>query len=86
MFDRVEMIEKGIREVNGKRFIFFEFESRVHGARQQLGLTDPVLRYSCIQYLIQPQRTLVFSFNAPRRDRQKWEAVAEAMMKSVRVK
>ena len=32
MFDRVEMIEEGIQEVNKKKFIFFEFDSRVNGA------------------------------------------------------
>lgn len=86
MFDKVEMIDKGIREVNGNRFLYFEFESRVQGSRQELGLADPVLRYSCIQYLIQPERTLVFSFNSPRRSRQEWEPTAALMMKSVRVK
>lgn len=86
MFDRLEMINEGITEVNGKSFIFFEFESRVNGNRNQLGNSDPVLTYTYLQYLIQPQRTLVFSFNCPRRQRPEWEKAAEAMMKSVRIK
>ena len=63
VFDRVEMIDEGIHEVHGKKFIFFEFESRVNGTRQQEGMQDPVLRYTYIQYLIEPGKALVFSFN-----------------------
>lgn len=86
MFDRVTMISEGIREVNGKSYIFFEFESRVNGNKNELGNTDPVLKYSFIQYLVQPQRTLVFSFNCDRRERQDWQSAAKAMMNSVRIR
>ena len=86
MFDRVEIIDKGVRQIGGNSFIFFEFESRINGNKNQLGNADPVLRYAYQQYLIQPQRTLVFSFNCTRRDRQAWEDAAELMMKNVRVK
>lgn len=86
MFDRVTMIDEGIREVNGESFIFFEFESRVNGNKNQLGNGDPVLKYSYIQYLVQPQRTLVFAFNCDRRERQSWDRFARAMMNSIKVK
>ena len=86
MFDRVEILEEGIREVNGKSFIYFKFESRVNGNKTQLGLADPVLKYSHLQYLIQPRRTLVFAFNCGRRDKQQWERAAEAMMNNIRIK
>lgn len=86
MFDRVEIINEGVREVNGRPFIFFEFESRINGNKNQLGNADPVLRYTYQQYLIQPQRTLVFSFNCTRRDRQAWEKAADAMMKNIKIK
>jgi hypothetical protein len=86
MFDRVEMLEEGIREVNGKSFVYFKFESRVNGTKNQVGNTDPVLRFTYLQYLIQPQRTIVFSFNCPRREREQWEKASEAMMKSIKIK
>jgi hypothetical protein len=85
MFDRVEMIQEGVYEVNKKKFIFFEFDSRING-RQQEGLQDPVLRYTYIQYLIEPGKALVFSFNCPRRDKEEWQDIARSMMKSVKVK
>jgi hypothetical protein len=86
MFDRVEMLHEGIIEVRGKRFVFFEFESRVNGNRTEQGLTDPVMRYTYLQYLIEPDRTLVFSFNCPKRDRERWQSTAAAVMKSIKIK
>jgi hypothetical protein len=86
MFDRVEMIHEGNVELHGKRFIFFEFESRVNGSKTELGLNDPVARYTYLQYLVESKRTLVFSFNCPKREREQWESTAAAMMKSIRVK
>jgi hypothetical protein len=86
MFDGVDMIEEGIHTVGKKQFIFFEFESRVKGDRSKMELTDPVLNYTYIQYLVEPRRTLVFSFSCPRRIREEWQATARKMMKGIKVK
>jgi hypothetical protein len=80
MFDRVEMINEGVQEVGKKKLIFFEFESRINGNRSQEGTKDPVLRYTYIQYLVEPDRTLVFSFNCPRRLRENWQETAREIM------
>jgi hypothetical protein len=85
MFDRVEMIQEGIYEVNKKKFIFFEFDSRINGTRQE-GFQDPVLRYTYIQYLVEPGKALVFSFNCPRREKEDWQSTARVMMKNIKVK
>lgn len=86
MFDRVEFISEGIREVHGKKLVYFEFESRVNGNRAQEGMNDPVIRYTSMQLLIEPKRTLVFTFNCPRRLRPEWEETALAMMKSLKIR
>jgi hypothetical protein len=87
MFDRVEFLSEGIQEVNGKKFIYFEIGSRVNGKPgPQEGLKDPVLRYTYLQYLVEPGRTLVFSFNCPKRDQEAWRPIAKDMMRSVKVK
>lgn len=86
MFDKVDMISEGIHEVSGKKLIFFEFESRVNGARGQEELREPVLRYTYIQYLIQPGQALVFSFSCPRRMRAEWQETAHEMMEGVKIK
>ncbi|MBL0741193.1 hypothetical protein [Chryseolinea lacunae] len=86
MFDRVEMIEEGIHEVGGKKFIFFEFDSRINGSKKQEGLKDPVMRYTYIQYLLLPGQTLVFSFNCPKRLKADWQETARLMMTSIKIK
>jgi hypothetical protein len=86
LFDRVEMINEGIVEHKGKKFIFFEFESRVNGSREKEGQREPIMRYSYIQYYIKGGQTLVFSFNCPRRERQAWEGTAKLMMESIKMK
>jgi len=86
MFDGVDMIEEGIHEVNKKRFIYFEFESRVKGEKMSMELRDPVLNYTYIQYLVEPGRTLVFSFTCPRRIREDWQSTARKVMKSIKIK
>jgi len=86
MFDGVEMIEEGVHEVNGKQFIFFEFESRVKGDKSKMETRDAVLNYTYIQYLVEKGRTLVFSFNCPRRIREEWQSTARKMMKGIKVK
>ncbi|HEY8937789.1 MAG TPA: hypothetical protein VIM65_21325 [Cyclobacteriaceae bacterium] len=86
MFDKVEIITEGIRESHGKKFIYFEFNSRVNGSRKEEGLREPVLKYSYIEYLVESGRTLVFSFNCPKRQQQEWQETARKMMTSVRVK
>jgi hypothetical protein len=86
LFDRVEMINEGIVEHKGKKFISFEFESRINGNREKEGQREPILKYSYIRYYLKGGQTFVFSFNCPRRDRQAWEGTAKLMMESIKVK
>jgi len=86
MFDRVNMINEGIHDVNGKKLIFFEFDARLNGSRKQEGLQDPVLRYTYIQYLVESRQTLAFSFNCPKRLQQDWQETARSMMMSIKIK
>ncbi len=86
LFDRVDILQEGIREIKGKRYIYVEFESRVNGSRDDDALRSPVVKYSYVQYHIMPGRTLVFSFNCPARERENWQSTADSMMKSVRLK
>ncbi len=86
IFDGVDMLDEGIHTVNGKQLIYFEFESRMKGDKMKLEYRDPVLNYTYIQYLVEPGRTLVFSFNCPRRIREEWQETARKMMKGIKVK
>jgi hypothetical protein len=84
-FDRVTMISEGVHDAHGKKLIFFEFESRIKGNPRELGEQEPVLSYSYLVYLVEADRTLVFSFNCPQRLRQEWSETAKKIMTSIKL-
>lgn len=86
LYDKVDIINEGMHEVHHKEYIFFEFESRTNAARRVEGATEPSLKYTYIQYLVEHNRTLVFTFSCPRPLREDWQEVAHAMMAKVKVK
>lgn len=86
LYDRVEFIDEGIHTLHKKKFIYFEFESRISGDRRKQGFQDAVLKYTYIQYLIQKDRTLVFTFSCPKDLQQEWQPLAHEMMKRISVK
>lgn len=86
LVDRVEIIEEGIREVKGQKFIFIEFESTIRGVKHDDGHQEVILSYNYLVYLLQPNRTLTFSFHCPRRLRAEWQETARKMMEGIKVK
>lgn len=86
LYDRVDFISEGVLTIHKRKYIFFEFESRVNGNKMKMGEQSPMYRYTYIQYLIEKDRALVFSFNCPKDLRQEWQSTVHAMMKSVTVK
>jgi hypothetical protein len=86
LYDKVEMIGEGIHDIHKRKFIYFEFESRTNGDRRTLGNSDPILKYTYIQYVILPERTLVFTFSCPKDLKPQWQKTAHSMMKSVQIK
>lgn len=86
LYDRVEVVNEGFQEVHKKEYIFFEFESRANANQRKEGASEPSLKYTYIQYLVEPGRTLVFTFSCPKSLRSDWEKTAHDVMKSVRVK
>ena len=86
LYDRLDLIGEGVQVLHKKKFIFFEFESRISGDRRKQGYQDPILKYTYIQYLVEPKRTLVFTFTCPKDLREDWEPTAKEIMKSIKVK
>lgn len=86
LYDRVDFISEGIQVLRKKKYIYFEFESRINGDRRKQGSQEPVLKYTFIQYLVQPKRTLVFTFTCPKDQREQWQERTREMMKTVRVR
>jgi hypothetical protein len=86
MFDRVQMHAEGIQEINGSTFIYFKFESRVNGTKGLTGEQSAIMKYTYIQYLLSPERTLVFTFSCPRDMKTDWQPISEEVMKSIKIK
>lgn len=86
MFDKVTILQEGIREVNKRKFIYFEFESSLNGDQTQENLRSAVGKYTYIQYYLEPGRTLVFSFNSPVRFKGQWRETAQEMMERIKIK
>jgi hypothetical protein len=86
MYDRVEMISEGIETIHKKKYFFFEFDSRINSDRKQVGTQDALMKYTYIMYLVNTKRTLVFSFNCTKEQKEEWQETAKAIMHSIRVK
>ncbi len=86
LYDRVDFIDQGIHTINKKKFIFYEFESRVNGNKMKEGEREAIFRYAYVQYYISKGRTLVFTFSCPKDHKPEWQETARAMMKTIKVK
>ena len=86
LYDRVDYIDEGIKEVNGLRYIYFEFDSRINGDKYTLDQRDSIRKYSYLMYLLINEKTIVVSFNAPRQLKENWVEVAREIMNSIKVK
>jgi hypothetical protein len=86
LYDKVDLIGEGINTIHKKKYIYFEFESRINASRRLEGGSEPILKYTYIQYLVQPGRTLVFTFSCPRTVREEWQETARGVMKTIKVK
>jgi hypothetical protein len=86
IYDRVDMLQEGIHEIHKRKLIYFEFESRVNGNRMTLGEQQPVCRYTYIQYLVEADRTLVFTFTSPKSSKEDWQEMVRTMMKTIKIK
>lgn len=86
LYDRINFLQEDIKTINKKRFIVFEFESRIEGDQLSLDKKDPIRKYTYIQYLIMNGKTLVFSFNSPVQLKDQWQPIVPDIMNSVKVK
>jgi hypothetical protein len=85
LYDRLDMIKEGTQVIKKKKYIFFEFESRISGDRRVQGLGEPIVKYVYIQYLVLKDKTLVFTFSCPKDRREEWQGQAHEIMNRIRV-
>jgi hypothetical protein len=86
LYDRVDMIEEGMREIHKKEYIFFEFDSLINGDKRRVGDQDAITKYSYVLYLVEKGRTLVITFSCPAQLKADWQQTARAIMQSLKIK
>lgn len=86
LYDKVTFMHDDLITINKQKFIRFEFESKINGAKILTGQTDPTLKYHYILYLPQPGRALVFSFHCPRYFKDDWQPLVDQMMNGIKMK
>ncbi len=85
LFDEVQFIQDGVKEINGREFIVFEFVSTVRDDNV-FSSGKGERNYTYIQYTSFNDKVLLFNFGCPARMQFEWEDVAEEMMQSIRIK
>lgn len=86
LFTEVKFIQEDIREIDGRKFIAFEFVSKVSDDGNTFGGVGTISKYTFIQYTIVDERVLLFNFTCPSRKRQEWQPVAREIMASIKIK
>ena len=85
LFDEVQFIQDGVKEINGRDFIVFEFVSTVRDDNV-FSSSKGERNYTYIQYTSYKDQVLLFNFGCPARLQLEWGDVAKEMMQSVRIK
>ena len=86
LFTEIEFIQEGIVEKAGRKFIVFEFISRVTDEDATFGSGVAIAKYTYIQYTLYQDKILLFNFTCPAKQQNQWQKSAHEIMNSVRVK
>jgi hypothetical protein len=83
LYDKVEFLDKGIKEVNGHRFVYFEFTSNVYPENQFQG---NIAKYTYLMYGLNEGTTYIFNFTSEKSAQNQWQSVAREVMASIKLK
>lgn len=82
-YDEIEMINEGIKDVNGKKAAYFEFTSLVKPEAQSFRSQGAVKKYTYIQYMIVGENSWVFNFTSPVQLQGTWQPKMTEIMNSI---
>jgi hypothetical protein len=85
LYDEVQFNKEGIEEINGRKFVVFEFVSSITADAEDIINTRSISKYTYIQYTIVNFKTVLFHFTCPARARGLWTDTAAEIMGSVKV-
>ncbi|MCP4457434.1 MAG: hypothetical protein GY816_05315 [Cytophagales bacterium] len=83
IYDQVDMIQEEIKEVNGKKFIVFEFVGQVIDEPNAFKEAKRRSDYTYIQYLVVDDGILIFRFTTSSRLKNYWQEAIQKAMESV---
>lgn len=83
LYDEIEMIGEGIKEVNDRKAAYFEFVSVVKPEAQSFRSQRAVKKYTYIQYMIVGDHSWVFNFTSPVQLQGQWQTQLADIMNSV---
>lgn len=84
-FTNIDFIRQEVTEINGRKFIVFEFVSRLADTRGASNL-KPVQQYSIVQYTIIGNQLQIYTLHVPFQMKNDWQPVAREIMSSVKIK
>jgi len=85
LYDEVQFITEEIKEINGKEFAIFEFIASVTDVDGTTITQSAISKYVRIEYTIVNQKTLLFNFTCPARQREKWAPISREILESVKI-
>ena len=83
LYDKVEFYDKGIKEVNGQRFVYFEFVSVVYPEND---FQRNIAKYTYLMYGLSGGTTYIFNFSCDKSAERLWKPVANQVMASIKLK
>jgi hypothetical protein len=83
LYDQVDMINEGIREQDGKEFIYFEFLGQIIDEDNAFIAAKKRFDYTYIQYAIEADGVLIFRFTAPGFRKDYWQESVREIMESI---
>ncbi|MFY0625922.1 MAG: hypothetical protein JXR07_06495 [Reichenbachiella sp.] len=86
LYDQVSMISEGTKELKGRKYVYFEFESIIKSDKDAFIKQSAIKKYTYIQYVIIGKESLVFNFTCSSMIRNQWAGQAQKMMDSIEIK
>ncbi len=83
LYDKVTFIDKGLKEVNGHQFVFFEFNSLVYPEND---FQNSARKYTYLMYGLSSGTTYLFNFTCDNNLQEKWQPTAQNMMSQIKLK
>jgi hypothetical protein len=86
LYDQVDMIQEGIREMDGLQVIFFEYSGKILEEPNAFMEVKKRFDYTYIQYAIQEDGVLIFRLSTPGMLQRYWQNAAREIMENVQIK